>query len=408
MFQKHFIFFFCLKNGLADRVCRKPSLKEWFPKKFCDVDQGESWFTPGRLGNYEPSPPPPQGGRGVVVKGAESSLDLYQYGMSMLTSDTIPLDRAVKDVRHSACKFWNYPPDLPQASVIIVFHNEGLSVLLRTVVSVLERSPPHLLQEVLLVDDHSLLQEFPRLGQELEKWIESEAGRGLVRLVRNPQRAGLIRSKNRGAAEARGAILVFLDAHCEVNTNWLTPLLTPIHRDSEVMTVPLVDSIDPITFRYSSIYQAGARPIGTWEWGLLYKEICAVCPELGEGQGPGDGQPEEGGPHLDGRGAQGLLLYKTTAGSAGGLRRHHRPAHLQEQLPVILLVHEGDSQHGLQGLSPAATKPVLGSAPPPVRRGRVLEAQMQGATVPRRVKQKLPDPAGSRLQTEYCRSAGPG
>jgi hypothetical protein len=42
-------------------------------------------------------------------------------------------------------------------------------------------------------------------------------------------------------------------------------------RDGEVMTVPLVDSIDPVTFQYSSIYNVGTRPIGTWEWGLLYK-----------------------------------------------------------------------------------------------------------------------------------------
>ena len=51
-----------------------------------------------------------------------------------------------------------------------------------------------------------------------------------VRLLRNPQRAGLIRTKNRGALQAKGEVIVFLDAHCEVNTNWLPPLLTPIHR----------------------------------------------------------------------------------------------------------------------------------------------------------------------------------
>jgi hypothetical protein len=42
-------------------------------------------------------------------------------------------------------------------------------------------------------------------------------------------------------------------------------------RDQEVLTVPLVDPIDPVTFRYYSIYQTGSRPIGSWEWGLLYK-----------------------------------------------------------------------------------------------------------------------------------------
>ncbi len=36
-----------------------------------------------------------QGGEGVEVKGAESSWDIYEYGMSMVASDTIPLDRSV-------------------------------------------------------------------------------------------------------------------------------------------------------------------------------------------------------------------------------------------------------------------------------------------------------------------------
>jgi len=53
------------------------------------------------------------------------------------------------------CKHWNYPEDLPQASVIIVFHNEGFSVLMRTVHSILNRTPPKFLKEILLVDDYS-------------------------------------------------------------------------------------------------------------------------------------------------------------------------------------------------------------------------------------------------------------
>jgi cellulose synthase/poly-beta-1,6-N-acetylglucosamine synthase-like glycosyltransferase len=54
------------------------------------------------------------------------------------------------------CLSKRYPvEDLPTTSVVIIFRNEALTVLLRTVTSVKERSPEHLLHEIILVDDFS-------------------------------------------------------------------------------------------------------------------------------------------------------------------------------------------------------------------------------------------------------------
>eukprot|EP00093_Oithona_nana_P000044 00044.XXX_1633_337_1 [CDS] Oithona nana genome sequencing. len=71
-------------------------------------------------------------------------------------SDIISLHRSLPDPRDQWCKVpGRFLSDLPTTSVIICFHNEAWSTLLRTVHSVLDRSPTHLVREIILVDDAS-------------------------------------------------------------------------------------------------------------------------------------------------------------------------------------------------------------------------------------------------------------
>ena len=62
-------------------------------------------------------------------------------------------------------------------------------------------------------------------------------------------------------------VLVFLDSHVEPNAGWLEPLLAPIVQDKSVVTVPIIDVINPDTFKYS------ASPIvkGGLNWGLHFR-----------------------------------------------------------------------------------------------------------------------------------------
>ena len=196
----------------------------------------------GTSGNFEPPlnqkvsklTSPGENGKGhhmrVEQKTEEEKLKGV-YGFNQLASDEISLNRTVPDLREEECQFWDYPTQLPKASVILVFHNEGWSTLLRTVNSVLNRSPPQFLEEVLLVDDKS---ELEHLHEDLEKEIQKPYYKGRVRLIRNAEREGLIRSRNNGAVAAHGEVVIFLDAHCEVGYNWLPPLLAPIHADRYV------------------------------------------------------------------------------------------------------------------------------------------------------------------------------
>ncbi|XP_026484210.1 N-acetylgalactosaminyltransferase 7 [Vanessa tameamea] len=190
-----------------------------------------------------------------------------EYGMNIAASDDIAMNRSIPDTRLDECKYWHYAYDLPTTSVIIVFHNEGFTVLMRTVHTVIERSPPHVLHEVVLVDDFS---DKDNLKENLDNYIKRWHGK--VRLIRNTRREGLIRTRSRGAKEATGDVIVFLDAHCEVNVNWLPPLLAPIYRDYRIMTVPVIDGIDHRTFEYRPVYQHGTNYRGIFEWGMLYKE----------------------------------------------------------------------------------------------------------------------------------------
>ncbi|KAL5007710.1 hypothetical protein ScPMuIL_016516 [Solemya velum] len=184
------------------------------------------------------------------------------HAFNQLVSDRLSLHRKIPDTRNELCKEIVYPSQLPTASIIICFHNEAFTALLRTVHSVLDRSPSDLIYEIILVDDASI---FAHLGKKLDQYIQKNFYK--VKLLKTPQRLGLIRARIYGANFAKGQVVVFLDSHCEVNTQWLQPLLAPIAVDYHTVTVPIIDMINPDTF----VYQPSPLVRGGFNWGLHFR-----------------------------------------------------------------------------------------------------------------------------------------
>jgi len=179
-------------------------------------------------------------------------------------SDMISLHRSLPDQRDPWCREpeRNLPINkLPSTSVIVCFHNEGWTALLRTMHSIIDRSPPSLLEQIVLVDDASTLDH---LKGELEAYISKYPK---VKLVRSPERVGLIRARLLGATHATAPVLTYLDSHCECAEGWLEPLLDRIARDPTNVVCPVIDIINDETLAYQkSTYLA----VGGFDWNLVF------------------------------------------------------------------------------------------------------------------------------------------
>lgn len=179
-------------------------------------------------------------------------------------SDLISIRRKLPDPRDEWCKQpGRYLEDLPQTSVVICFHNEAWSVLLRTVHSVLDRSPAHLIKEIILVDDFS---DMPHLMQQLDDYMSSLPK---VRIVRATRREGLIRARLIGARYVTAPILTYLDSHCECTEGWLEPLLDRIARNKTTVVCPVIDVIDDNTLEYH-YRDSSSVNVGGFDWNLQF------------------------------------------------------------------------------------------------------------------------------------------
>lgn len=196
----------------------------------------------------------------------------FQY--SFEASSALPDDRPLPDVRPKACSSefghdssWISrvlsPVDyssLPGTAVVIVEVNEADVTLRRTVTSVIGRSPPQLLHEVVIVDDGS-------------DWPVDASVRAVspkVSILTNARREGVVRSRLRGFRATTAPTVTFLDAHVEVNVLWLEPLLQRVAASPSTIVAPVIDVIHPQSFAY---HASAHRIRGAFDWDLNFRWV---------------------------------------------------------------------------------------------------------------------------------------
>jgi hypothetical protein len=149
--------------------------------------------------------------------------ELFKLGaFNVYISDRLEPNRSLPEARPNECaakydelgdeSMSHSSKKLPTASVIIIFTDEIWSALIRTLWSVWNRSPDHLLKEIILVDDFSKRKE---LKHTLDTYCKYYFG-DRVRILRTDKREGLIRARIIGAKVAKGDVLIFLVSNSRI------------------------------------------------------------------------------------------------------------------------------------------------------------------------------------------------
>ncbi|XP_054464731.1 polypeptide N-acetylgalactosaminyltransferase 6-like [Anoplopoma fimbria] len=211
----------------------------------------------------------PFGIRRLTPEERREKLDEFKKNQfNQFASDRISLHRDLgEDTRHPDCVEQRFQrcPGLPTTSVIIVFHNEAWSTLLRTVYSVLHTAPAALLTEILLVDDASTDDH---LKSRLDDYVRQL---NIVRVLRQRERKGLITARLMGWQAARGEVLTFLDSHCECFPGWLEPLLARIGEQPAAVVSPKITAIDQNNLKFQKpVPELGYHTRGNFEWILHF------------------------------------------------------------------------------------------------------------------------------------------
>lgn len=172
------------------------------------------------------------------------------------------------EVRHRSCQGREYDlAKLPKVTMVIPYLNETWAQISATLASVLTYTPSELLDEILMVDDGNAVawQHHTQLTNLHPK----------VRVHRNEERQGLIRSKVIGSKLVTSPVIIFMEPHCIVNPQWMEPLLMQLIQSDGHSTVvmPVLDIIPEDNF---NDYKVANHHIGGFDWSLTFNWMSLI------------------------------------------------------------------------------------------------------------------------------------
>ena len=193
-----------------------------------------------------------------------------QFGMSVLISDMISVNRSIPDFRHPRCHEKKYLRKLPKVSIVIIFNNEVFSVFKRTLHSLYNRTPHELIQEVILVNDNSTYED---LYDPLKSYIEQNFKKIVIKIINLNQRLGLMKTRVIGVKAATSEFVFVMEPHCEMTYNWLPPLIEPLLDNPRTVTVPIIDNIEYEHLEYYENDKGNLGCRGVFDWNLGYQKL---------------------------------------------------------------------------------------------------------------------------------------
>lgn len=120
----------------------------------------------------------------------------------------------------------------PTVSIIIPVHNEG-DLIYSTIESI--HKYLEVPTEIIVIDDASTDSccDFLRSNTPVFENVK----------VLSQTRAGIAQSRNRGAKEAKGDVLIFLDAHCCPQPKWIDMLLSALEKNRNSILTPCLSDM---------------------------------------------------------------------------------------------------------------------------------------------------------------------